>query len=210
MKVDSTWSIGDRVAYVRGKDTIGAYAKKLSVHRNTLTNYEKDDRKPDADALLALFELGINPTWILTGEGSIFAPGHDVTISSDLRNKIVHDQLEPLPEETTTYTMSEQQDDSRNMVPTLVEKVGSAEDHTEMTTAELSNLGSKWWDVIRSLSSTQQNAVLTLVFDHVIAQFIQMNGDRFDDSTESAQIGLKRLSTYLNNNGPFSVERKHK
>jgi len=41
----------------------------MGIHKNTLVNYENNDRKPDSDFYLKLMDLGYNPNWVLTGEG---------------------------------------------------------------------------------------------------------------------------------------------
>jgi transcriptional regulator with XRE-family HTH domain len=44
----------------------------LGVHKNTVLNYERGDRFPDANILLKILDLfpGTNPAWLLTGEGA--------------------------------------------------------------------------------------------------------------------------------------------
>ena len=65
-----TEQIGARITRVRGQQSQAAFAKKLGVHKNTVGNYEREDRKPDADLLTALALIGVNIHWILTGEGN--------------------------------------------------------------------------------------------------------------------------------------------
>lgn len=64
--------LGERIREVRGERQLIDFARDLGIHKNTLLNYEKGDRRsPDADLLLKVLELRptINPTWLLTGEG---------------------------------------------------------------------------------------------------------------------------------------------
>lgn len=63
-------TIGQRIAVLRNRESQKAFATRLCVHTNTLSNYERDERPPSADFLLALRrELGVNPDWVLTGRG---------------------------------------------------------------------------------------------------------------------------------------------
>lgn len=64
--------LGERIREVRGERQLIDFARDLDIHKNTLLNYEKGDRRsPDADLLLKVLELRptINPAWLLTGEG---------------------------------------------------------------------------------------------------------------------------------------------
>jgi len=65
-----TGTVGDRICYVRGGRTQPNYAKQLKIGLSTLRNYERGDRKPNADALVAIYEVdGVLSDWILRGEG---------------------------------------------------------------------------------------------------------------------------------------------
>lgn len=64
--------LGERIREVRAERQLIDFARDLGIHKNTLLNYEKGDRRsPDADLLLKVLELrpNINPAWLLTGEG---------------------------------------------------------------------------------------------------------------------------------------------
>lgn len=63
-------SIGDRIREKRKALglTIGEFASKVGVHRNTQARYEAGNRSPDGDYLLALSVVGIDVQDILTGE----------------------------------------------------------------------------------------------------------------------------------------------
>lgn len=75
-----TTTIGDRIALVRGSMSQSAFAKKLGVvHKNTIGNYERGDRTPDAQFLAALVKMGINANWLLTGEGEMLIDGQQTT-----------------------------------------------------------------------------------------------------------------------------------
>jgi len=49
------------------------FARALDVHKNTVANYEKGGRVPDADYLNNVLRMipDINPSWLLTGEGEM-------------------------------------------------------------------------------------------------------------------------------------------
>lgn len=64
-------TLGERLKSVRDLMPQDDLSKFLDVHKNTLANYEKGSRIPDADFLnkfLAMFPE-IDPGWLLTGEG---------------------------------------------------------------------------------------------------------------------------------------------
>lgn len=64
-------TIGERLIEIRGHATQGAFAKELDISVQTLGRYEREERPPDADFLLKLRQkMGINPDWLLTGEGA--------------------------------------------------------------------------------------------------------------------------------------------
>lgn len=73
-----TTTIGERIALIRGDMSQSAFAKKIGVvHKNTIGNYERGDRTPDAQFLSALVKTGIDANWLLTGEGSMMADADD-------------------------------------------------------------------------------------------------------------------------------------
>lgn len=65
-------TIGERIKQFRGDLELGALADKLGVHKNTLSNYERGVRSPDANFLVKFLQVfpSANPGWLLTGEGS--------------------------------------------------------------------------------------------------------------------------------------------
>jgi phage repressor protein C with HTH and peptisase S24 domain len=44
------------------------FAQRLGIHKNTLARYERGERSPDAEVLLSIRALGVNPNWVLSGE----------------------------------------------------------------------------------------------------------------------------------------------
>lgn len=69
MRHDYAREIGERIAHVRGHKSQSAFASEMGVHKNTLGNYERGDRVPDAEFVAGLADRGYNPQWLLTGEG---------------------------------------------------------------------------------------------------------------------------------------------
>ncbi len=66
----STTGIGDRLRGVRGQLTQAEFSARLGVHRKTVERWESGERIPDGESLLSLKrEFGIDPGWLLTGEG---------------------------------------------------------------------------------------------------------------------------------------------
>jgi len=64
-------SIGARLRQVRADMKVGEFADRLGVNRKTVTRWEADDTIPDGQSLLLLLELfGVDPRWLLTGQGS--------------------------------------------------------------------------------------------------------------------------------------------
>jgi len=68
-------SIGDRIAHIRGGMSQAAFANMIGVHKNSLGNYERGERTPDASFLLKLMAAGFNPNWVLSGEGAMRLEG---------------------------------------------------------------------------------------------------------------------------------------
>ncbi len=82
-------SIGERLRKIRGEMSQLELAEKLGVHKNTLANYEKNERLPDVEVLNKLLDVfpDIEPGWLLTGviekqypsaEGYIVPPRNEV------------------------------------------------------------------------------------------------------------------------------------
>ncbi|MGF2735365.1 XRE family transcriptional regulator [Marinobacter sp. DUT-1] len=66
---DKIEGIGGRIAHIRGSMSQAAFAEKLGVHKNSLGNYERENRTPDAGFLAKLIANGYDSNWILTGVG---------------------------------------------------------------------------------------------------------------------------------------------
>lgn len=61
-------AVGERIASVRGRQTQDDFAKELGVHAGTLGRYERGERLPDAEFLVALSsKRGISSDWVLFG-----------------------------------------------------------------------------------------------------------------------------------------------
>lgn len=62
--------VGDRLKLIRGTRSQEDAAAGIGVSMNSWGRYEREERPPDADFLLKLRQKqGINPDWLLTGEG---------------------------------------------------------------------------------------------------------------------------------------------
>lgn len=62
--------IGARLRGARGQMTQAEFAGRLGVHRKTVERWESGERIPDGESLLGLKrEFGVDPGWLLTGEG---------------------------------------------------------------------------------------------------------------------------------------------
>lgn len=63
-------TLGKRIRDIRGAQSQEEFALKLTVHKNTLASYERDQRQPDSDFLVKLLLLHpeINPSWLLLGK----------------------------------------------------------------------------------------------------------------------------------------------
>ncbi len=62
-------AIGARLKSIRAGQTQKDFAESLNIALATYQNYERGDRMPVADVVLAFYRLGWNANWILTGEG---------------------------------------------------------------------------------------------------------------------------------------------
>lgn len=66
---DKIEGIGSRLTLIRGSMSQAAFAEKLGVHKNSLGNYERENRTPDAGFLAKLIANGYDCNWLLTGVG---------------------------------------------------------------------------------------------------------------------------------------------
>lgn len=69
--------LGQRLTEARkalGFEERAAFADKLGIQSHTLGGYERGDREPPADLLASYSSMfGIDLTWLLTGNGRVFA-----------------------------------------------------------------------------------------------------------------------------------------
>lgn len=63
-------TIGERLKQVRGGMPQDEMAKALGVHKNTVANYEKGERVPDAQYLVKVLQVlpDVDAGWLLTGQ----------------------------------------------------------------------------------------------------------------------------------------------
>lgn len=73
-----TTTIGDRIAYIRGSRSQAAFALEIGAHKNSIGNYERGDRTPDADFLRRIIDAGYSANWVITGEGPMLLKDLDV------------------------------------------------------------------------------------------------------------------------------------
>ncbi|MFW5499625.1 MULTISPECIES: helix-turn-helix domain-containing protein [unclassified Maridesulfovibrio] len=63
-------TIGQRIKKIRGKTPQKRFASTIGVAQNTLGNYERDERTPNADVIIAIAKTyRVSFDWLLTGEG---------------------------------------------------------------------------------------------------------------------------------------------
>lgn len=83
--------IGERIRFVRsifnegGKLSATQFAHLLGETMHKILNYELGRAQVSPSFLVTLYNRGINPIFILTGEGSIFAPN---SAGKELRQKL--------------------------------------------------------------------------------------------------------------------------
>jgi len=65
-----TTTIGERLIHIRGDESREKFSEQVRVHKNTLGNYERNDRPPDVGLLQMLYSFGWNINWVLTGMGA--------------------------------------------------------------------------------------------------------------------------------------------
>ncbi len=92
---ESDIEIGKRLRFVRsifnegGKLSASQFAHLLNETVHKILNYENGRASVSAELLITLYHRGINPIFILTGEGSIFAPNEEgEKFARRLRGKI--------------------------------------------------------------------------------------------------------------------------
>jgi len=92
-EIDS--KIGERLRFIRsifnegGKLSANQFAHILNETVHKILNYENGRASVPPELLITLYHRGINPIFILTGEGSIFAPNEEgEKFAQRLRGKI--------------------------------------------------------------------------------------------------------------------------
>lgn len=71
-----TMELGDRIKeFAKHYGNASKLAAALDMTPGTLYHYTNSNRKPGADILLKLCELGCNINWLLTGKGSMLRVG---------------------------------------------------------------------------------------------------------------------------------------
>ncbi len=78
MENDYLKNIGQRLRFVRSifnegkKLSTEQFAHLLGESRDNIANYEHARASVPARVLIELYKRGINPTWVLTGDGDVF------------------------------------------------------------------------------------------------------------------------------------------
>ena len=71
---------GERLKYLRGDESLPAFAAKLGVHKNTLARYEKEEGVPDIEFIARIVRMSgdeeVTFNWIIDGEGPRPAPSY--------------------------------------------------------------------------------------------------------------------------------------
>lgn len=81
-------AIIERMIEATGCETQAALARKLGVGRDALSHYKKKDGVP-SDWLLSLAQDGLNPAYLLTGEGpKSLLPGEEKAMAAELPGTI--------------------------------------------------------------------------------------------------------------------------
>ncbi|MCX7880412.1 MAG: helix-turn-helix domain-containing protein [Ignavibacteria bacterium] len=103
--------IGERLRFIRSifnegsKLSANQFAHILNETLHKILNYETGRAQVPPSLLISLYRKGINPIFILTGEGSIFAPNTAGTeLSKRFSEKI---NLKQTKEETSKFNFSE-------------------------------------------------------------------------------------------------------
>lgn len=65
-------TLGDRLRLVRGQLSQDEFATRFGVHKNTIGKYERGERHPDSEYLLAIrTKFSVDLDWLVTGEGEM-------------------------------------------------------------------------------------------------------------------------------------------
>lgn len=160
----------------RLKKTQGFVAEKCDVSTKTVGRWEQETAIP-SDKLSLLYEDGFDVFYILTGLKHSAASDKTAAYNNAPQsNSNVAEKQGGIQENIEKY------DPFKQANPALSDEAGA--DVFQITAAELSSLGKRWWDAVSELNETQRNAILTLVFNHAIATFIEANWNKTDSSIE--------------------------
>lgn len=96
--------IGQRLRQIRASASQQEIADKLAVSLRTYANYERGERAPDAETLLALVEEGWNANWLLTGHGPERATEDGAAVSA-AGNDTAHAPSQVLSDEALTIAL---------------------------------------------------------------------------------------------------------
>ncbi len=75
--------------YSKHKLSVADFAEELAESKFNIANYERGIANVTNKVLVALYEKGFNPTYILTGEGSIFADNTAGKNRAELTSKVI-------------------------------------------------------------------------------------------------------------------------
>lgn len=187
---------------------LNEFAELIGITRQTQAKYEKLERSPDRDYLERAAELGVDVLYLVTGNRFTSQPNIAAWLNTGKTvDKLITDLLPDLPhnrsdsetdefaielkikeKESGTYNETDQENENGSSDPILDVQIGS-----EFSPAELGDIGEKWWSAVSALSETQREAVLTLVFNHLIAKFIEINKDNQGLVTHKRSRSLTEL-----------------
>lgn len=78
-------NLGERLKKLRGDENQTTFGSRFGASRNTVMRYESGERTPDAAFIAALCKhYGVNPSWLLLGEGSLSLRGDNGEASTSL------------------------------------------------------------------------------------------------------------------------------
>jgi transcriptional regulator with XRE-family HTH domain len=201
---------------------LNEFAEKVGVSRHTQINYEKQRRKPDTEYLENAYGLGVDILYVVVGIRSNLK--QDANSTRSVTSEINTDTYENLDQNSQLGSSDPTLEDklgsgftpkiydpsagSESARPPLLETISNkynTDSDEGFSPSELGKAGEIWWKAVSSLNEHQRESILTLVFNHVIAKFIEMNKDR-----TSSKVKLTGLDSILK---PFSNVKdgtKHK
>lgn len=71
LEIEVTTTIGDRLILIRGDLSQATFSSRLGVSKNSIGNWERGDRIPDAIFLQKLVSAGYDSNWVVAGIGSM-------------------------------------------------------------------------------------------------------------------------------------------